>query len=432
MKVLVIGSGGREHAMAWCLAKSPRVEKIFVAPGNGGTATSSGGVAIQNVALDPVKNQDAVVDFVKQQQIGLTVVGPEAPLAAGIVDRFRKEGLAIFGPSQACARLESSKDFAKQFMRDHAIPTAQFQTFSDANDAKAYIRANGAPIVVKADGLAAGKGVVVAMTESEAITAVDAMLIDNKFGDAGARVVIEEFLSGEEASFIVMCDGKSALPMATSQDHKRLLDRDQGPNTGGMGAYSPAPVVTPAIHAKVLREVINPVLKGMASQGMPYTGFLYAGLMISPAGEIKVLEFNCRMGDPETQPILMRLKTDFTLLLEAAIQGQLDSVNADWDSRTALGVVIAAEGYPESVSTEDTITQLPSPSADSMTFHAGTASQNGILQTSGGRVLCVTGLGGTPMLAQQRAYQAVDEVKFRGMQFRSDIGYRAIGKYSSQ
>ena len=432
MKVLVIGSGGREHAMAWCLAKSPRVEKIFVAPGNGGTATSTGGVAIQNIALDPVKNQDAVIDFVKQQQIGLTVVGPEAPLAAGIVDRFRKEGLAIFGPSQACARLESSKDFAKQFMRDHAIPTAQFQTFSDANDAKAYIRANGAPIVVKADGLAAGKGVVVAMTESEAITAVDAMLIDNKFGDAGARVVIEEFLSGEEASFIVMCDGKSALPMATSQDHKRLLDRDQGPNTGGMGAYSPAPVVTPAIHAKVLREVINPVLKGMASQGMPYTGFLYAGLMISPAGEIKVLEFNCRMGDPETQPILMRLKTDFTLLLEAAIQGQLDSVNANWDSRTALGVVIAAEGYPESVSTGDTITQLPSASADSMTFHAGTASQNGILQTSGGRVLCVTGLGGTPMLAQQRAYQAVDEVKFRGMQFRSDIGYRAIGKYSSQ
>jgi len=348
MKVLVIGSGGREHAMAWCLAKSPRVEKIFVAPGNGGTATSSGGVAIQNVGLDPVKNQDAVVDFVKEQQIGLTLVGPEAPLAAGIVDRFRKEGLAIFGPSQACARLESSKDFAKQFMRDHAIPTAHFQTFSEAESAKAYIRANGAPIVVKADGLAAGKGVVVAMTESEAITAVDAMLIDNKFGDAGARVVIEEFLSGEEASFIVMCDGKSALPMATSQDHKRLLNQDQGPNTGGMGAYSPAPVVTPAVHAKVLREVINPVLKGMANQGTPYTGFLYAGLMISPAGEIKVLEFNCRMGDPETQPILMRLKTDFTLLLEAAIHGQLDSVNADWDLRTALGVVIAAEGYPES------------------------------------------------------------------------------------
>jgi len=428
MKVLVIGSGGREHAMAWCLAKSPRVEKIFVAPGNGGTATSSGGVAIQNVALDPVKNQDAVVDFVKEQQIGLTLVGPEAPLAAGIVDRFRKEGLAIFGPSQACARLESSKDFAKQFMRDHAIPTAQFQTFSEAESAKAYIRANGAPIVVKADGLAAGKGVVVAMTESEAITAVDSMLIDNKFGDAGARVVIEEFLSGEEASFIVMCDGKSALPMATSQDHKRLLNQDQGPNTGGMGAYSPAPVVTPAVHAKALREVINPVLKGMASQGTPYTGFLYAGLMISPAGEIKVLEFNCRMGDPETQPILMRLKTDFTLLLEAAIHGQLDSVNADWDLRTALGVVIAAEGYPEAVTTGDPITQLPIASEDSMTFHAGTANQNGILKTNGGRVLCVTGLGGTPMLAQQRVYRAVDEVKFRGMQFRSDIGYRAVGR----
>ena len=428
MKVLVIGSGGREHAMAWCLAKSPRVEKIFVAPGNGGTATSSGGVAIQNVALDPVENQDAVVDFVKEQQIGLTLVGPEAPLAAGIVDRFRKEGLAIFGPSQACARLESSKDFAKQFMRDHAIPTAQFQTFSEAESAKAYIRANGAPIVVKADGLAAGKGVVVAMTESEAITAVDAMLIDNKFGDAGARVVIEEFLSGEEASFIVMCDGKSALPMATSQDHKRLLNQDQGPNTGGMGAYSPAPVVTPAVHAKALREVINPVLKGMASQGTPYTGFLYAGLMISPAGEIKVLEFNCRMGDPETQPILMRLKTDFTLLLEAAIHGQLDSVNADWDLRTALGVVIAAEGYPEAVTTGDPITQLPIASEDSMTFHAGTANQNGILKTNGGRVLCVTGLGGTPMLAQQRVYRAVDEVKFRGMQFRSDIGYRAVGR----
>jgi len=428
MKVLVIGSGGREHAMAWCLAKSPRVEKIFVAPGNGGTATSSGGVAIQNVALDPVKNQDAVVDFVKEQQIGLTLVGPEAPLATGIVDRFRKERLAIFGPSQACARLESSKDFAKQFMRDHAIPTAHFQTFSEAESAKAYIRANGAPIVVKTDGLAAGKGVVVAMTESEAITAVDAMLIDNKFGDAGARVVIEEFLSGEEASFIVMCDGKSALPMATSQDHKRLLDQDQGPNTGGMGAYSPAPVVTPAVHAKVLREVINPVLKGMANQGTPYTGFLYAGLMISPAGEIKVLEFNCRMGDPETQPILMRLKTDFTLLLEAAIHGKLDSVNADWDLRTALGVVIAAEGYPEAVTTGDPITQLPITSEDCMTFHAGTANQNGILKTNGGRVLCVTGLGGTPMLAQQRAYRSVDEVKFRGMQFRSDIGYRAIGR----
>ena len=431
MKVLVLGGGGREHAMAWCLAKSPRLEKVFVAPGNGGTAALSSAAAIQNVSLDPVKDHDAIVDFVRQQNIALTVVGPEAPLAAGIVDRFRKEGLAIFGPSQTCARLESSKDFAKQFMRDHAIPTAQFQTFSDAEDAKAYIRANGAPIVIKADGLAAGKGVVVAMTEAEAIAAVESMLIDNKFGDAGARVVVEEFLTGEEASFIVMCDGKTALPMATSQDHKRLLDQDQGPNTGGMGAYSPAPVVTPAIHAKVLREVINPVLKGMANQGTPYTGFLYAGLMISPTGDIKVLEFNCRMGDPETQPILMRLKTDFTLLLEAAVHGKLDSIEADWDSRTALGVVIAAEGYPESVSTGDVITQLPVTSEDSMTFHAGTRYQNNELKTSGGRVLCVTGLGGTPMLAQQQAYRAVHEVKFRGMQFRSDIGYRAINKYSS-
>jgi phosphoribosylamine--glycine ligase len=430
MKVLVLGGGGREHAMAWCLAKSPRVQTIFIAPGNGGTASSSGAVLIQNLPIDPVKQQDALIEFVKKENIALTVVGPEAPLAAGIVDRFRAEGLAIFGPTQACARLESSKDFAKQFMRDHAIPTAQFQTFSEANAAKAYIREKGAPIVVKADGLAAGKGVVVGMTEAEAIEAVDAMLLDNKFGDAGARVVIEEFLSGEEASFIVMCDGKTALPMATSQDHKRLLDGDQGPNTGGMGAYSPAPVVTPAIHAKVLREVINPVLKAMAGRGTPYTGFLYAGLMISPDGNIKVLEFNCRMGDPETQPILMRLKTDFTLLLEAAIRGQLDEINADWDSRTALGVVIAAEGYPEKVSTGDAITQLPSPSADSMAFHAGTVQENGVLKTSGGRVLCVTGLGGTPLLAQQQAYRAAQEVKFRGMQYRSDIGYRAIGKHS--
>ncbi len=426
----MLGSGGREHAMAWCLAKSSRIQKIFVAPGNGGTANSRGAVLIQNLPLDPVKQQDALIQFAKKEKVALTVVGPEAPLAAGIVDRFRTEGLAIFGPTQACALLESSKDFAKQFMRDHAIPTAQFQTFSQADAAKAYIRRLGAPIVVKADGLAAGKGVVVAMTEAEAITAVDAMLTDNKFGDAGARVVIEEFLSGEEASFIVMCDGKTALPMATSQDHKRLLDRDQGPNTGGMGAYSPAPVVTPEIHAKVLREVINPVLKAMAGRGTPYTGFLYAGLMIGPDGNVKVLEFNCRMGDPETQPILMRLKTDFTLLLEAGIRGQLNEIDADWDSRTALGVVIAAEGYPEKVSAGDAITRLPSPSADSMTFHAGTIEESGVLKTSGGRVLCVTGLGGTPVLAQQRAYQAAQEVKFRGMQYRTDIGYRAIGKNS--
>ncbi len=417
MRVLVIGGGGREHAMAWCLAKSKRVTKVFVVPGNGGTAqVKHSGAPIENVALDPVKNPQSVADFVKQNNIKLTVVGPEAPLAAGIVDIFRKENLPIFGPTRECAQLESSKDFAKRFMSEHGIPTAEFQTFSDAEKARAYVRAKGAPIVIKADGLAAGKGVVVAMTEHEAIAAVDTMLLDNKFGDAGARVVIEEFLAGEEASFIVMCDGKSALALATSQDHKRLLDRDQGPNTGGMGAYSPAPVVTPEIHAKVLREVIHPVLKGMAAKGTPYTGFLYAGLMISPNGSLKVLEFNCRMGDPETQPILMRLKTDFTLVLEAAIGQQLDQAHAEWDTRTALGVVIAAHGYPETVRTGDAITQLPADTDDCVTFHAGTTAKDNQIITSGGRVLCVTALGGTPKLAQMRAYEAVKQVKFDGLQ----------------
>lgn len=423
MKVLVIGGGGREHAMAWCLAKSPRVTKVYVAPGNGGTARDS---RLENLALDPVKNPQSVADFVKQNNIALTVVGPEAPLAAGVVDTFRREQLAIFGPVAAAAQLESSKDFAKRFMKEHDIPTAEFETFSDSHKAHAYIDAKGAPIVIKADGLAAGKGVVVAMSLKEAHDAIDMMLLDNKFGDAGARVVIEEFLDGEEASFIVMCDGKSALPMATSQDHKRLLDQDQGPNTGGMGAYSPAPVVTPEIHAKVLREVINPVLKGMSAKGTPYTGFLYAGLMIKPNGEIKVLEFNCRMGDPETQPILMRLKSDFTVLLEAAIAQKLDSIEAEWDSRTALGVVCAAHGYPETVRTGDAITALPQDTDDCVTFHAGTAIKDGALVTSGGRVLCVTALGGTVLMAQKRAYQAVEEVKFDGMQARRDIGYRAI------
>jgi len=423
MKVLVIGGGGREHAMAWCLAKSPRVTKVYVAPGNGGTARDP---RLENLALDPVKNPQSVAEFVKQNGVALTVVGPEAPLAAGIVDIFRQEGLAIFGPVAAAAQLESSKDFAKRFMKEHGIPTAEFETFSDSEKAHAYVDAKGAPIVIKADGLAAGKGVVVAMNLKEAHDAIDMMLLDNKFGDAGARVVIEEFLDGEEASFIVMCDGKSALPMATSQDHKRLLDQDQGPNTGGMGAYSPAPVVTPEIHAKVLREVINPVLKGMASKGMPYTGFLYAGLMIKPNGEIKVLEFNCRMGDPETQPILMRLETDFTVLLEAAINQKLESTQAEWDSRTALGVVCAAHGYPDTVRTGDVITALPKDGDDCVTFHAGTAIKNGDVVTSGGRVLCVSALGGTVLMAQKRAYQAVDEVKFDGMQARRDIGYRAI------
>ena len=427
MNVLVIGGGGREHAMAWCLARSNRVTKVFVAPGNGGTATSvNAGAPIENVALDATKDPRAVAQFVKERNVQFTVVGPEAPLAAGIVDIFREEKLAIFGPTKNCAQLESSKDFAKQFMKAHGIPTATFDTFSNAQDAHDYVNAHGAPIVIKADGLAAGKGVVVAMSLEEAHAAIDTMLLDNKFGDAGARVVIEEFLPGEEASFIVMCDGKTALPMATSQDHKRLLNGDKGPNTGGMGAYSPAPIVTPQIHAKVMRDVIYPVLNGMAARGTPYTGFLYAGLMISPAGEVKVLEFNCRMGDPETQPILMRLKTDFTLLLEAAINERLDRIEAQWDQRTALGVVIAAHGYPDTVRTGDAIARLPADAEDCVTFHAGTKAEDGKLVTSGGRVFCVTALGGTPKLAQSRAYQAVQDVQFEGRQCRTDIGHRAV------
>jgi phosphoribosylamine--glycine ligase len=424
MKVLVVGGGGREHAIAWCIAKSPRIQKVYVMPGNGGTACDP---RLENVPIDPAKNPQAAADFVKANGIALTVVGPEAPLAAGIVDIFQKENLAIFGPVAAAAQLESSKDFAKRFMQEHGIPTAEFETFSDAQKARDYINTKGAPIVVKADGLAAGKGVVVAMSTKEAHDAIDMMLLDNKFGDAGARVVIEEFLEGEEASFIVMCDGLSALAMATSQDHKRLLDQDQGPNTGGMGAYSPAPVITPQIHSRVMREVIAPVLKGMAAQGTPYTGFLYAGLMVSPNGEIKVLEFNCRMGDPETQPVLMRLKTDFTVLLEAAIGKKLAQTDAEWDSRTALGVVIAAPGYPDSPELGGEIRKLPTDTADCVTFHAGTVLQDSKqLKTSGGRVLCVTALAGTPKLAQLRAYEAVEHVNFEGLQYRRDIGYRAI------
>ena len=424
MKVLVVGGGGREHAMAWCIAKSARIQKVYVMPGNGGTARDP---RLENVAIDPARDPQAAADFAKTNGIALTVVGPEAPLAAGIVDIFQKENLAIFGPVAAASRLESSKDFAKRFMQEHRIPTAEFETFSDAQKAHNYVNTKGAPIVVKADGLAAGKGVVVAMSTKEAHDAIDMMLLDNKFGDAGARVVIEEFLEGEEASFIVMCDGQSALAMATSQDHKRLLDHDQGPNTGGMGAYSPAPVITPQIHARVIREVIAPVLKGMTAQGTPYTGFLYAGLMVSPNGEIKVLEFNCRMGDPETQPILMRLKTDFTVLLEAAIGKKLAQTDAEWDSRTALGVVIAAPGYPDSPELGGEIRKLPTDTPECVIFHAGTTLQDtNRLKTSGGRVLCVTALAGTPKLAQLRAYEAVEHVNFEGMQYRRDIGYRAI------
>lgn len=420
MKLLVIGSGGREHALAWRLTQSPRVQKVFVAPGNGGTAREDG---IENVAITAIPD---LIEFAQKTGIAFTVVGPEAPLAAGVVDAFRAAGLKIFGPTQAAAQLESSKDFAKQFMQRHGIPTAAFGTFTDATAAHAYIDAQGAPIVVKADGLAAGKGVVVASTTDEAHASVDAMLSGNQLGDAGHRVVIEECLVGEEASFIVMVDGENILPMATSQDHKRLLEGDTGPNTGGMGAYSPAPVVTPEIHAKVMREVIRPVVSGMKADGIPYTGFLYAGLMIAPDGKLGTLEFNCRFGDPETQPIMMRLKSDFTVLLEAAINGKLDQVEAEWDRRCALGVVLAAAGYPDSPRKGDAITGAETHGNDFHVFHAGTAIQGDQVVTSGGRVLCVTALGDSVKIAQTRAYAVAEEIAFDGCQMRRDIGWRAI------
>ncbi|MEM5428999.1 phosphoribosylamine--glycine ligase [Cupriavidus oxalaticus] len=420
MKVLVVGSGGREHALAWKLAQSPRVQVVYVAPGNGGTALDK---RLQNV---PLTDPEVIAAFAEREGVAFTVVGPEAPLAAGIVDIFRAKGLRIFGPSKAAAQLESSKDFAKAFMQRHGIPTAAYQTFSDAAQAHAYIDAQGAPIVIKADGLAAGKGVVVAMSLEEAHTAVDMMLADNKLGDAGARVVIEEFLEGEEASFIVLVDGKNVLALATSQDHKRLLDADAGPNTGGMGAYSPAPVVTPALHARALREIILPTVRGMEKDGIPYTGFLYAGLMIDKDGNLKTLEFNCRMGDPETQPILARLKTDLVDVMEHAVDGKLDSIELDWDRRTALGVVMAAHNYPENPRKGDVITGIPAETDDSVTFHAGTTLKDGTLLTTGGRVLCVVGLADTVKAAQRAAYAAVEQIRFDGMQYRTDIGYRAI------
>ncbi|AMR77203.1 phosphoribosylamine--glycine ligase [Cupriavidus nantongensis] len=420
MKVLVVGSGGREHALAWKLAQSPKVQVVYVAPGNGGTALDK---RLQNV---PLTDPEVIAAFAEREGVAFTVVGPEAPLAAGIVDIFRAKGLRIFGPTQAAAQLESSKDFAKAFMQRHGIPTAAYQTFADAAQAHAYIDAQGAPIVIKADGLAAGKGVVVAMTLEEAHQAVDMMLEGNKLGDAGARVVIEEFLEGEEASFIVLVDGKNVLALATSQDHKRLLDADAGPNTGGMGAYSPAPVVTPALHARALREIILPTVRGMEKDGIPYTGFLYAGLMIDQDGNPKTLEFNCRMGDPETQPILARLKTDLVDVMEAAVSGKLDSIELDWDRRTALGVVMAAHGYPDDPRKGDAITGIPAETDDSVTFHAGTTLKDGTLLTSGGRVLCVVGLADTVKAAQRAAYAAVEQIRFDGMQYRTDIGYRAI------
>jgi phosphoribosylamine--glycine ligase len=421
MKLLVIGSGGREHALAWRLARSPRVQKIYVAPGNAGTLREDG---IENLAITSIPE---LVAFARSEQIHATVVGPEAPLAAGVVNAFRDADLRIFGPTSEAAQLESSKDFAKQFMTRHGIPTAKFRTFADAVEAHAYVDAEGAPIVVKADGLAAGKGVVVAATAAEAHAAIDMMLLDNKMGDAGARVVVEEFLAGEEASFIVMADGQHALAMATSQDHKRLLDGDLGPNTGGMGAYSPAPVVTPQIHARVMREVIMPTIQGMEKDGILYTGFLYAGLMIKEDGSLKVLEFNCRMGDPETQPIMMRLKSDLVDLVDAAIDGRLDKVEADWDRRVALGVVMAAAGYPDNPRKGDVIHGLPERSAeDGHVFHAGTDMQDGKVVASGGRVLCATALGDNVRAAQKRAYELAEQIRFDGMQFRHDIGHRAL------
>ncbi len=423
MKILVIGSGGREHALAWKLAQSPRVSQVFVAPGNGGTATEDGLVNLPLTAIP------SLVEFARRDSdIGFTVVGPEAPLAAGIVDAFRAAGLKIFGPTQAAAQLESSKDFAKQFMARHGIPTAAFGTFTDAGEAHAYIDRHGAPIVVKADGLAAGKGVVVAATDEEAHAAVDAMLAGNSMGEAGHRVVIEECLLGEEASFIVMVDGEHVLALASSQDHKRLKDGDQGPNTGGMGAYSPAPVVTPELHARIMREVIHPTVTGMAADGIRFTGFLYAGIMVGADGAPKVLEFNCRMGDPETQPILMRLKSDLVTVMEAAVNGKLDNIEAAWDRRTALAVVLAAEGYPDAPNKGAVISTLPPAADDLHVFHAGTARQEGQTVVSGGRVLAVTVLGDSVRMAQKRAYEAIAGIHFDGMQFRRDIGWRALDR----
>jgi len=420
MKILVIGSGGREHALAWKLAQSPRVRRVYLAPGNGGT---SGNRAFQNIALQDFED---LVQYARDEQIHMTVVGPEAPLAAGIVDAFRAAGLRIFGPTRAAAQLEWSKDFAKAFMARHAIPTAAYRSFTDAEEAHAYVRLRGAPIVVKADGLAAGKGVVVAQSVEQAHGAIAAMLGHRNLGAAGARVVVEDFLEGEEASFIVLCDGRNTLALATAQDHKRLLDGDRGPNTGGMGAYSPAPVVTPAMHARVLREIIDPTIAGMAAEGIEYTGFLYAGLMIGNDGQPRTLEFNCRLGDPETQPIMMRLKSDLLDLLECAVDANLGRAVAQWDRRPALGVVIAAHGYPEQPRQGDVISALPPDAEDSVVFHAGTRLVDGQLVTSGGRVLCVTALGENLKSARRRAYESVAQVHFAGAQFRTDIGNRAL------
>ncbi len=451
MKLLVIGSGGREHALAWRLNQNPNVQCVYVAPGNAGTAYEDGLINVNITAIPDL------IKFAQDEKIHLTVVGPEVPLAAGVVDAFQAAGLKIFGPTQRAAQLESSKDFAKQFMVRHKIPTSKYATFTNAADARAYVEKEGAPIVIKADGLAAGKGVVVALTLREAHDAIDMMFTEvtpspaagsaplatlsprAEEGGQGAavagrgvsrstRVVIEEFMQGEEASFICMCDGAHALPFASSQDHKRIFDGDLGPNTGGMGAYSPAPVVTPAVHARAMREVILPTLRGMAEEGAPFTGFLYAGLMIDADGNPRVVEFNARMGDPETQPIMMRLKSDLLTLVEHAIAGTLNQVDAEWDRRAALGVVMAAGGYPDAPRKGDEITGLPAATAEARVFHAGTVEKDGRIETNGGRVLCVTALGDTVQIAQQRAYQMLEPIRFDGMQYRHDIGYRAIDR----
>lgn len=425
MKVLVIGGGGREHALAWKAAQSPTVSQVFVAPGNAGTALESN---LENVAI-AADDVPALLAFAQQQQIDLTIVGPEAPLARGVVDSFRAAGLAIFGPSKAAAQLESSKAFAKDFLARHQIPTASYGTFSDISDAKAYVTAQGTPIVIKADGLAAGKGVIIAQNEAEAFAAIEDMLSGNKFGDAGSRVVIEEFLVGEEASFIVMVDGTTALPFASSQDHKARDDGDKGPNTGGMGAYSPAPVVTPAVHDWVMQHVIYPTVQGMAAEGTVYTGFLYAGLMVAPNGTCKVLEFNCRFGDPETQPIMLRLQSDLVELCQQAVRGELANTSIQFDSRAAVGVVLAAGGYPDDYRKGDVISGLPTmDSREAKVFHAGTQLRDGQVLTAGGRVLCATALGQTVTAAQQAAYLLVDQIQWDGVFSRRDIGYRAVAR----
>ena len=421
MKLLVVGSGGREHALAWKLAQSPMVETVFVAPGNAGTEREA---KLTNLAK--TDHQD-LIEFCRAENIAFTVIGPEAPLAAGIVDDFRAAGLPVFGPTRAAAQLESSKDFAKAFMKRHGIPTAQYQTFEDAKSAHDYVDAKGAPIVIKADGLAAGKGVIVAMTLKEAHDAIDDMLLGNKMGNAGARVVIEDFLQGEEASFIVMVDGEHVLPMATSQDHKRLLDGDQGPNTGGMGAYSPAPVVTPEVYERAMNEIILPTVRGMKADGNEFSGFLYAGLMIDQHGAPYTIEFNCRFGDPETQPIMSRLDSDLAVLVQAALDGKLDGVSAEWNPQTAVGVVLAAENYPDNPKKGDIISGLDEADNIGKVFHAGTsAGGNGEILTDGGRVLCVVGLGDDTAAAKAKAYQALEKIRFDGMQYRRDIADKAI------